>query len=225
MSTYWIIFIAIALASYLVQANLNNKFKKYSRIPLGNGMTGREVAEKMLRDNGIYDVRVISTPGQLTDHYDPGKELLNLSEGVYGSGSVAALGIAAHEAGHAMQKLEGYAPLKLRTAAVPVVNIGSRASTAVVLLGLVFSWQPLVYIGIALFSLSVLFSLITLPVEFDASNRAIRMLTEGGYVTESERSGVKAVLNAAALTYVASAVTSILSLLRLLMIARSRDRD
>lgn len=163
--------------------------------------------------------------GQMTDHYDPGKEVLNLSDGVYGSASVAAIGIAAHEAGHAMQKKDGYAPLKLRTAVVPVVNIGSSLSTPLFVLGLIMAWQPLTYVGIALFSLSVIFSLVTLPVEFDASRRAIGMLTEGGYVTEEERSGVKAVLNAAALTYVAAAVTSLLSLLRLLLIARSRDRD
>ena len=189
------------------------------------GRPASEIAADLLRRNGNDVVRVGRVSGQMTDHYDPGKEVLNLSEGVYGSASVAALGIAAHEAGHAMQKMDGYAPLKLRTAAVPVVNIGSTASTPLFVLGLIMSWQPLVYIGIALFSLSVVFSLITLPVEFDASKRAIRMLTEGGYITESERGGVKAVLNAAALTYVAAAVTSIMSLLRLLLIARSRDRD
>lgn len=222
--TYFLIIPGLLLGMW-AQHKVNSAYQEYSRVGTRLGRPASEVVAELLRRNGNSAVRVGRVGGQLTDHYDPGKELLNLSEGVYGSGSVAALGIAAHEAGHAMQKLEGYAPLKLRTAAVPVVNIGSRASTPLFLLGLVFSWQPLVYIGIALFSLSVLFSLITLPVEFDASNRAIRMLTEGGYVTESERSGVKAVLNAAALTYVASAVTSILSLLRLLMIARSRDRD
>lgn len=222
--TYFLIIPGLLLGMW-AQHKVNSAYQEYSRVGTRLGRPASEVVAELLRRNGNSAVRVGRVGGQLTDHYDPGKELLNLSEGVYGSGSVAALGIAAHEAGHAMQKLEGYAPLKLRTAAVPVVNIGSQASTPLFLLGLVFSWQPLVYIGIALFSLSVLFSLITLPVEFDASNRAIRMLTEGGYVTESERSGVKAVLNAAALTYVASAVTSILSLLRLLMIARSRDRD
>ena len=222
--TYFLIIPGLLLGMW-AQHKVSSAYNEYSRVGTRLGRPASEVVAELLRRNGDHAVSVGRVSGQLTDHYDPGREVLNLSEGVYGSGSVAALGIAAHEAGHAMQKLEGYAPLKLRTAAVPVVNIGSRASTPLFLLGLVFSWQPLVYIGIALFSLSVLFSLITLPVEFDASNRAIRMLTEGGYVTESERSGVKAVLNAAALTYVASAVTSILSLLRLLMIARSRDRD
>ena len=207
------------------QNRVKGAYQEYSRVATRLGRPASQVAAELLRRNGNNVVRVGRVSGQMTDHYDPGKELLNLSDGVYGSSSVAALGIAAHEAGHAMQKMEGYAPLKLRTAAVPVVNIGSTASTPLFVLGLITAWQPLVYIGIALFSLSVLFSLITLPVEFDASNRAIRMLTEGGYITEGERSGVKAVLNAAALTYVAAAVSSIMALLRLLLIARSRDRD
>ncbi|MBQ8312379.1 MAG: zinc metallopeptidase [Clostridia bacterium] len=222
--TYLLIIPGLLLGIW-AQHKVSSAYNEYSRVGTRLGRPASEVVAELLRRNGNHAVSVGRVSGQLTDHYDPGREVLNLSEGVYGSGSVAALGIAAHEAGHAMQKLDGYAPLKLRTAAVPVVNIGSRASTPLFLLGLIFSWQPLVYIGIALFSLSVVFSLITLPVEFDASNRAIRMLTEGGYVTESERSGVKAVLNAAALTYVAAAVTSLLSLLRLVLIARSRDRD
>ena len=222
--TYLLIIPGLLLGMW-AQHKVNSAYQQYTRVGTRLGRPASDVVAELLRRNGNHAVRIGRVSGQMTDHYDPGKELLNLSDGVYNSASVAALGIAAHEAGHAMQKMEGYAPLKLRTAAVPIVNIGSTASTPLFFLGLIMSWQPLVYIGIALFSLSVLFSLITLPVEFDASNRAIRMLTEGGYVTESERSGVKAVLNAAALTYVASAVTSLLSLLRLLIIARSRDRD
>ena len=222
--TYLLIIPGLLLGMW-AQHKVNSAYQQYTRVGTRLGRPASDVVAELLRRNGNHAVRIGRVSGQMTDHYDPGKELLNLSDGVYNSASVAALGIAAHEAGHAMQKMEGYAPLKLRTAAVPIVNIGSTASTPRFFLGLIMSWQPLVYIGIALFSLSVLFSLITLPVEFDASNRAIRMLTEGGYVTESERSGVKAVLNAAALTYVASAVTSLLSLLRLLIIARSRDRD
>ena len=205
------------------QHRVNSTYQEYGKVGTALGRPACEVAQDLLRRNGNAEVRVGRVHGQLTDHYDPAKEVLNLSDGVYGSSSVAALGVAAHEAGHAMQKQEGYAPLKLRTAAVPIVNFGSSAATPLFVLGLVFSWQPLVYVGIALFSLSVIFALITLPVEFDASRRAVRMLTEGGYVTEEERSGVKAVLNAAALTYVASAVTSLLSLLRLLIIARRND--
>ena len=205
------------------QHRVNSTYQEYGKVGTALGRPACEVAQDLLRRNGNKEVRVGRVHGQLTDHYDPAKEVLNLSDGVYGSSSVAALGVAAHEAGHAMQKQEGYAPLKLRTAAVPIVNFGSSAATPLFVLGLIFSWQPLVYVGIALFSLSVIFALITLPVEFDASRRAVRMLTEGGYVTESERAGVKAVLNAAALTYVASAVTSLLSLLRLLLIARRND--
>jgi len=221
----YILIIPGLLLGLWAQHRVQSAYQEYSRVATRLGRPASEIAADLLRRNGNHAVRVGRVSGQMTDHYDPGKEVLNLSEGVYGSASVAALGIAAHEAGHAMQKQEGYAPLKLRTAAVPVVNIGSTASTPLFVLGLIMAWQPLVYIGIALFSLSVVFSLITLPVEFDASKRALRMLTEGGYITESERSGVKAVLNAAALTYVAAAVTSIMSLLRLLLIARSRDRD
>lgn len=222
--TYLLIIPGLLLGLW-AQHRVNGAYREYSRVSTRLGMPASQAVQELLRRNGNSAVRVGRISGELTDHYDPAKEVLNLSQGVYDSTSVAALGIAAHEAGHAMQKKEGYAPLKLRTAAVPVVNLGSSASTPLFMLGLIFSWQPLVYIGIALFSLSVLFALVTLPVEFDASRRAIRMLTEGGYVTEQERSGVKAVLSAAALTYVASAVTSLLSLLRLVLIARSRDRD
>ena len=220
--TYLLIIPGLILGLW-AQHQVNSAYRRYGQVQTRLGRTACEVAQDLLRRNGNSVVRVGRVQGQLTDHYDPAKEVLNLSEGVYGSSSVAALGVAAHEAGHAMQKQEGYAPLKLRTAAVPIVNFGSTAATPLFVLGLVFSWQPLVYVGIALFSLSVIFALITLPVEFDASRRAVRMLTEGGYVTEEERSGVKAVLNAAALTYVASAVTSLLSLLRLLIIARRND--
>jgi len=198
----YILIIPGLLLGLWAQHRVQSAYQEYSRVATRLGRPASEIAADLLRRNGNHAVRVGRVSGQMTDHYDPGKEVLNLSEGVYGSASVAALGIAAHEAGHAMQKQEGYAPLKLRTAAVPVVNIGSTASTPLFVLGLIMAWQPLVYIGIALFSLSVVFSLITLPVEFDASKRALRMLTEGGYITESERSGVKAVLNAAALTYV-----------------------
>lgn len=222
--TYLLIIPGLLLGMW-AQHKVNSAYNEYARVGARLGRPASEVVRELLRRNGNDVVRVGHISGQMTDHYDPAKELLNLSDGVYGSSSIAALGIAAHEAGHAMQKMEGYAPLKLRTAAVPIVNIGSSASTPLFILGLIMAWQPLVYIGIGLFSLSVIFSLVTLPVEFDASRRAVAMLTEGGYVTEEERTGVRKVLNAAALTYVAAAVTSILSLLRLLLIARSRSRD
>ena len=220
--TYIIIFPALIL-SLLAQALVSGTFSKYSKVLSRRGITARQLAQALLHSEGVDDVAVERVGGKLTDHYDPKAMVLRLSDSTADSASVAALGVAAHECGHVLQHRDGYAPLMLRTAAVPIVNFGSTAATPLFVLGLVFSWQPLVYVGIALFSLSVIFALITLPVEFDASRRAVRMLTEGGYVTEEERSGVKAVLNAAALTYVASAVTSLLSLLRLLIIARRND--
>lgn len=220
--TYFLILPGLLLGLW-AQAQVKGAYATYSRKPTRMGRPACEVVDELLRRNGNNRVRIARTSGQLTDHYNPADETLNLSEGVYGSSSVAALGIAAHEAGHAMQKLEGYAPLRLRSAVVPVVNIGSSLSTPLFILGLIFSWKPLVTVGIVLFSLSVLFALVTLPVEFNASQRAVRMLAEGGYVTQDEEDGVRKVLRAAALTYVAAAVTSLLSLLRLLLIARDRD--
>ena len=202
------------------QAKVNGAYSKYSRVPSQLGRPASQVVADLLRRNGNNAVEVTSVSGNLTDHYNPATETLALSQGVYGSTSIAALGIAAHEAGHAMQKMEGYAPMRLRTAVVPLVNFGSNAYFP---LGIIFSWQPLIYLGILCFALSVVFSLITLPVEFNASSRAIAMLSQGGYITREEEPAVKAVLSAAALTYVAAAVTSILSLLRLLIIARNRD--
>lgn len=220
--TYLLIIPGLLLGLW-AQQQVNSAYQRYSRVATRLSRPASEVVDELLRRNGNNVVSVGRVSGKLTDHYDPTKETLNLSDGVYGSASVAALGIAAHEAGHAMQKMEHYAPLKLRTAVVPVVNIGSGLSTPLFFLGLIFSWKPLLTAGIVLFSLSVLFSVLTLPVEFDASRRAVRMLTEGGYVTGEEERGVRAVLRAAALTYVAAAVTSLLSLLRLVLIARDRD--
>ncbi len=220
--TYLLILPGLLLGLW-AQSRVSSAYHRYSRVPTRRGEPASQVAMSLLRRNGNNAVTLGHVSGEMTDHYDPSREVLNLSDGVYGSDSVAAVGIAAHEAGHAMQKQEGYAPLKLRTAVVPVVNFGSGLSTPLFIAGLIFAWQPLVYIGIGLFSLSVIFSLITLPVEFDASRRALRMLTEGGYVTGEEEQGVKRVLQAAALTYVAAAVTSLLSLLRLLVIARRRN--
>lgn len=205
------------------QAKVNGAYSKYSRVPSQLGRPASQVVADLLRRNGNNAVEVTSVSGNLTDHYNPATETLALSQGVYGSTSIAALGIAAHEAGHAMQKMEGYAPMRLRTAVVPLANFGSNAYFPLFLLGIIFSWQPLIYLGILCFALSVVFSLITLPVEFNASSRAIAMLSQGGYITREEEPAVKAVLSAAALTYVAAAVTSILSLLRLLIIARNRD--
>ncbi len=221
--TYLLIIPGLLLGLW-AQFKVKNTYAEYSRIPTRLGRGAEAVVADLLRRNGNSKVRIGRISGQLTDHYNPGNETLNLSEGVYGSASVAALGIAAHEAGHAMQKHEGYAPLMLRTAIVPVVNICSGLSTPLFFLGLIMAWEPLLTLGIILFAASTVFALVTLPVEFNASSRAVAMLTEGGYVTGEEERGVRKVLNAAALTYVAAAVTSLLSLLRLVMIA-NRRRD
>ena len=215
MSTYWILFIAIALVSYLVQANLNSKFKKYSRIPLGNGMTGRDVAEKMLRDNGIYDVRVISTPGQLTDHYNPTNKTVNLSEGVYLSDSVAAAAVAAHECGHAVQHARAYAPLKMRSALVPVVQFSSGIVSWVLLAGILMiqSMPQILLAGIVLFAATTLFSFITLPVEINASQRALAWLSRAGITNAFNHNAAEDALKSAAYTYVIAALSSLASLI------------
>ncbi len=221
--TYLLIIPGLLLGLW-AQFKVKNTYAEYSRLRTRLGRTADSVVDDMLRRNGNNKVRIGRISGQLTDHYNPSNETLNLSEGVYGSASVAALGIAAHEAGHAMQNHEGYAPLKLRSAIVPAVNICSSLSTPLFFLGLIMAWEPLTTLGIILFAASTVFALVTLPVEFNASSRAVAMLTEGGYVTGEEERGVRKVLNAAALTYVAAAVTSLLSLLRLVLIA-NRRRD
>lgn len=206
------------------QYRVKSAYARWSKVSTGLP-SSQVVVGELLQRNAPAPVAIQPIPGQLTDHYNPSTNTLGLSEGVYGSTSVAALGIAAHEAGHALQQAEGYGPLKLRTLAVPVVNIGSTAAIPLFILGVAASWQPLMYIGIAAFGLSVLFALITLPVEFDASRRAVAMLQEGGYLTGETDKGVRAVLNAAAMTYVAAAISALLNLLRLLLIANSRRRD
>lgn len=206
------------------QYRVKSAYARWSNVSTGLP-SSQVVVGELLQRNAPAPVAIQPIPGQLTDHYNPSTNTLGLSEGVYGSTSVAALGIATHEAGHALQQAEGYGPLKLRTLAVPVVNIGSTAAIPLFILGVAASWQPLMYIGIAAFGLSVLFALITLPVEFDASRRAVAMLQEGGYLTGETDKGVRAVLNAAAMTYVAAAISALLNLLRLLLIANSRRRD
>lgn len=204
------------------QMRVSSAFKKYSAVHAHNGMSAEEVARSMLNRSGCGEVSVRTVSGNLTDHYDPRNNTLRLSDGVYGSTSVAAIGVAAHECGHAMQQHEGYAPLKLRSALVPVVNLGSNLYFPIFLLGLVFSWEPLLYVGIACFALTLVFALVTLPVEFNASSRALSVLEEQGYLSRDEMDGARAVLNAAALTYVATAISSLLQLVRLLIIARDR---
>ena len=204
------------------QYRVSSTFKKYSGVRSRSGASAQEVARALLNRSGCGSVSISPTSGSLTDHYDPRSNTLRLSATVYNQQSVAAIGVAAHECGHAMQQHEGYAPLKLRSAMVPVVNLGSNLYFPIFLAGLLFSWEPLIYVGIGCFALTLVFALVTLPVELNASSRAIRALDAGGYLDGEELAGAKAVLSAAALTYVASAVSSLLQLVRLLVIARNR---
>mgnify|MGYP001072704842 CR=1 FL=1 len=220
----WIVFIGIAILSYMVQASLKSKFEKYSQIPLTNGMTGREVAEKMLRDNGIYDVTVTSTSGMLTDHYNPMNKTVNLSEGVYGSASVAAAAVAAHECGHAVQHARGYAPLRMRSALVPVVQFSSSIVQWVLLAGMfmIHSFPQLLLIGICLFAMTTLFSFITLPVEIDASRRALVWLSGAGVTNASNHRQAQDALKSAAYTYVVAALSSLATLVYYITIFTNR---
>lgn len=226
MAPIWILFIAIAIVGWLVQAQLQSKFKKYSRIPLRNGMTGKEVAEKMLHENGIYDVQVISTRGQLTDHYNPLKKTINLSEPVYGSYSVAAAAVAAHETGHALQHAKGYAPLKMRSALVPIVSSTSKWVMWVILAGILLlqTFPGLLWLGIGMFALTTLFSFITLPVEKNATNRALRWLSSAGITDVSNHTQAEDALRWAGYTYVVAALSSLATLLYYIMIAMSGSR-
>lgn len=204
------------------QIKVKSAYAKYGRIATRRGVTAEQVSRDLLSRDGNGGVAIEPIAGELTDHYDPGANVLRLSQSVYGHNSIAAIGVAAHECGHAMQDHHDYGPLKLRTAIVPAVNIGSNLYFPIFLLGLVFSWQPLITVGIICFALTFVFSLVTLPVEFNASHRALSMLAQGGYVDEVELRGVKAVLDAAALTYVAAAISSLLQLVRLLLLSRNR---
>ena len=207
------------------QFRVNRIYTSYLRKPTSHGIPAQELIQRLLAKQGVVDVYVSQTSGTLTDHFDPSTNTLRLSEGVYGSSSVAAIGIAAHEAGHALQKEEGYPWLNLRTALVPMVNISFHLSWPIFLVGYIFSFQPLIDIGIIVFALAVVFSLITLPVEFDASRRANLMLSESGYFSQEELNGVRRVLNAAALTYVASFISILLQFARLILISRRSRRD
>lgn len=205
------------------QARVKSAFEKYGKMHTQRGIPSQELVRQLLSRQGVVDIAISPTQGTLTDHYDPSSNTLRLSQGVYGSDSVSAIGVAAHEAGHALQKEQNYAPLALRTIMVPVVNIGSNLAWPIFLAGLIFSWRPLMYAGIAVFAAVVVFSLITLPVEFDASRRANQMLSESGYFTQEELNGVRTVLNAAALTYVASFISTLMQLVRLILLARRRN--
>ena len=222
--TYFLVIIG-AIFSIAASAKVNSTFNKYKRIRSTSGMTGAEAAERILHQNGIYDVGIEHIGGNLTDHYDPRSKMLRLSDATYSSTSVAAIGVAAHECGHAIQHKEEYGPLKLRTAIVPAANIGSRLGIPIILLGILLGGNYLlVQIGIWVFSLAVLFQIVTLPVEFNASKRALAMVEQYGILGSNEVEHTKKVLSAAAMTYVAAAAASILQLLRLvLLFGRRRD--
>lgn len=224
--TIFLVLIGVLLSLW-AQNRVNSTFARYSRVRSFSGMTGAEAARRLLNAQGIYDVTVQPVSGKLTDHYDPRTKVVKLSDSVYNATSVAAIGVAAHECGHAMQHNEGYGPLRFRSALVPVANFGSQLSWPMILLGILFGGlgSPLVQVGILMFSLAVLFQLVTLPVEFNASSRAVRLLDSQGILSGKEVDGTRKVLKAAALTYVAAAAGSILQLLRLVILFGGRDRD
>lgn len=225
----YLMVLAGAILSLIASAKVNSTFQKYARVRSMSGMTGAQVARRILDRNGLSEIPVEHVSGNLSDHYDPSSRVLRLSDSTYNSPSVAAIGVAAHECGHAIQHKESYGPLKLRTAIVPAANIGSRLGMPIILLGLFFGGggSLLVNIGIWVFSLAVLFQIVTLPVEFNASSRALVMLEDYGILGQEEKRKAKSVLSAAAMTYVAAAAASILQLLRLVILfgGRRNDRD
>lgn len=225
--TYILVLIGVVLC-LLASARVNTTFSKYSKMRNAYGLTGAQAAERVLHQAGIYDVRIEHVSGKLTDHYDPRSKVLRLSDSVYNQTSVAAVGVAAHECGHAIQHARGYAPLQLRSTLVPIANFGSKIAWPLILIGLLITGESsmlIINIGIIAFSMAVLFQLVTLPVEFNASNRAIRILADTGLMYGDEIKAAKKVLSAAALTYVASAASAILQLLRIILLTGGRRRN
>lgn len=222
---YFLILISVVIAM-VAQYKVKSTYSKYSRVRSDLGLTGAQAAQKILNMNGIYDVSIQHIAGDLTDNYNPRNKVLSLSDAVYNSTSIAAIGVAAHECGHAIQHYVGYAPLLIRNTIAPVVNIASSLSWIFIAAGLFFGMSPtLIDVGIIMFSLAVLFELITLPVEFNASGRALTILSDSGMLYPDETAGAKKVLSAAAMTYVASALTAVLQLLRLIMLFGRRSDD
>ena len=219
---YTLLIIAMIISFY-AQIKVQSTFKRYSSVRCNKGYTAAQVARYLLDRSGLNDVKIEPVAGNLTDHYDPRDKTLRLSQSVYNSNSVAAVGVAAHETGHAIQHDTGYAPLSIRTSLVPVVNFGSNASWLLIILALITGIQPLLNLGIVLFSAAVLFQLITLPVEFNASNRALGLLESEGILYNDEMDSARKVLSAAAFTYVAAAIVSIVQLIRLLSMSRRRS--
>ena len=228
--TYVIFVLPFVILSLWASANVNSTFRKYSQQLSMRRITGAQAAQRVLSANGVSGVKVERISGNLTDHYDPRTNVIRLSNDVYDSTSTAAIGVACHEAGHAVQYAQAYGPIKLRAAIIPVTNIGSRLAMPLILLGILFSVfaemsYTLVYIGIACFGLSLFFQLVTLPVEFNASRRAMEAIESAGILTEEEQKGARKTLTAAAMTYVAAAAVALMQLLRLIMLFGGRSRD
>lgn len=221
---YIILVVPVIIASLIIQSKLKSTYAKYSRINNAKNLTGAQAAQMVLNYYGIYNVRIEGVSGTLSDHYDPAKNVIRLSDGVFNSTSVAAVGVACHEAGHAAQHAQGYAPIKVRNAILPVCNIGSTLSMPLLIAGLIFSFEPLIWIGIGFFSFVAIFQLITLPVEFNASRRALSVIESNGLLSFEEKRGAAKVLKMAAMTYVAALATSVAQLLRLVLRYGGRRR-
>ena len=228
--TYVVLVLPCILLSLWASANVNSTFKRYSGQYSRRGLTGAQAAERVLRANGVTNVRIERVSGNLTDHFDPKSSVIRLSDNVYGNTSTAAIGVACHEAGHAVQYAQDYAPIRIRSAVIPATNLGSKLAMPLILLGLLIGFMGdlsyfLIYLGIGCFGLSLVFQLVTLPVEFNASHRALVMLEQYGVLGTDENRKARAVLKAAALTYVAAAASSILQLLRLVLLSNRRNRN
>ena len=221
--TYWMMLLPVLLITLYAQARVSSNFNKYSRIANRRHLTGAQAAEAVLRQHGIYDVRIERFAGNLTDHYDPRTNVIRLSQSVYDSPTIAAVGVAAHEAGHAVQYAVGYGPVRLRSALIPVTQIGSQFGIVLLFLGLLLSFEPLFLAGIVLFGATTVFQLVTLPVEYNASRRAVETIEGAHLLDEEELVGAKKVLSAAALTYVAALLTSLVQLLRFILLFAGRS--
>lgn len=219
---YFILVLPAVIFAFWAQYNVNSTFKKYSKVNV-SGMTGYDSARQILDANGLFNVRIERVSGSLTDHYDPRSNVIRLSDAVYDKMTAAAVGVAAHEAGHAVQHATGYMPIKIRSAIIPITNIGSNLAMPLILLGIILSYPPLAYVGVAAFGLSTVFQLVTLPVEFNASNRALAALENSARISDGETKAASKVLRAAALTYVAALAVSLANLLRLLALVRRSD--
>lgn len=222
-TTYWLMILPVLIITIYAQAKVSSNFNRYSKVINSRRLTGAQAAEAVLHQHGVYDVRIERVAGNLTDHYDPRTNVIRLSQSVYDSPTVAAVGVAAHEAGHAVQYAEGYAPIRFRSALIPLTQVGSQFGFVLLFLGLILSFEPLFLIGILLFAVTTLFQLVTLPVEYNASHRAIETIESGHLLDGEELVGAKKVLSAAALTYVAALLMSLVQLLRYLMLFAARN--